>query len=257
MKKFIESKVLSINKINDIIFEFECEVGDIVSQCKNGQFCSIYVNSNANILPRPISISEIDIHKKAVKFVVAIVGEGTKLLSNIKVGEKVTMIAPIGNGFNINENKKNVYLIGGGVGIPPLVELYKNLKSKSPFNIKVILGFKGDNIFLTNKFDKEDLVICTEDGTVGFKGNVVQYLEENEDIADIIYSCGPTPMLKNIVSYANKKGITTQISMEERMACSVGACLGCVIKVKSNKDYEYKKVCVDGPVFDGKEVIFE
>ncbi len=257
MKKFVESEILAIKKLNETIFEFEAKVGDIVLQCKSGQFCSIYVNSNSNILPRPISISKINIEKQSLTFVVAIVGEGTKLMSNLKIGDIVSMIVPIGNGFNIIENKKNVYLIGGGVGIPPLVQLYKDMKGKNSFNIKVVLGFRDKNTFLINEFEKEDLIICTDDGSNGFKGNVVQYLESENIDADYIYSCGPNPMLKGLVSFSSNKNIDIQISMEERMACSVGACLGCVIKTKSENDFEYKKVCVEGPVFDGKEVIFE
>ncbi len=257
MKKFIESEVVAIKNLSETVFEFEVKVGDVVSQCKSGQFCSIYINSNSNILPRPISISQINIKEQTLTFVVAVVGEGTKLMSNLKVGESVSMITPIGNGFNLIEDKKVVYLIGGGIGIPPLVQLYKDIKSKNDFNVTVVLGYRDENTFLIDKFEKDDLIICTDDGSAGFKGNVVQYLESEKTKIDYIYSCGPTPMLKGLVNFADCNDIHIQISMEERMACSVGACLGCVIKVKSENDFEYKKVCVEGPVFNGKEVIFE
>lgn len=254
MKKYIEGIVISKKIINDSLFELKINVGDIIKECKAGQFASLYVNDKSKILPRPISISEIDFKNQVLTFVIQKVGEGTENLSTLKKDDKVSLLLPLGNGYNFDETSGLVYLIGGGVGIPPLVETYQILKNKG-LEVKVILGFRSET-FLTEKFDSNDLYICTDDGSCGFKGNVVEQLKQLNKPNEI-FTCGPKPMLKGIVDYALESGIKTQVSMEERMACSVGVCLGCVVKINVDDNIVTKKVCVDGPVFRGEEIVFE
>ncbi len=254
MKKYIEGIVVENTELSSNLTELKIYVGEMAQYCKAGQFASIYVNDKSKILPRPISISEIDKDKDILTFVIQVVGDGTKQLKNLEKNNLVSLLVALGNGYNLEESSGLVYLIGGGVGIPPLVETYKVLKSKG-LEVKVILGFRSET-FLTNKFDESDLIICTDDGSTGFKGNVVEKLKTVEKPTEI-FSCGPRPMLKGIVDYAKENGVKTQISMEERMACSVGVCLGCVIKVNKENEVVTKKVCVDGPVFRGEEIIFE
>ncbi len=254
MKKYIEGSVTSNITLGTNLIELKINVGEIADYCKAGQFASLYVNDQSKILPRPISISEIDKEKGVLTFVIQIVGEGTKQLATLKIDDKISLLLPLGNGYNFEETSGLVYLIGGGVGIPPLVQTYKDLKSKG-LEVKVILGFRSET-FLTNKFEEKDLYICTDDGSRGFKGNVVEQLRTLE-VPTEIFSCGPKPMLRGVVEFAKEKGVKTQISMEERMACSVGVCLGCIIKVRENGKEVTKKVCVEGPVFKGEEIIFE
>ncbi len=254
MKKYIEGVVVSNTEVGSKLIELKIYVGEMASYCKPGQFASIYVNDKSKILPRPISISEIDIEKDILTFVIQIVGDGTKQLADLRKSEVVSLLVALGNGYNFKNTSGLVYLIGGGVGIPPLVQTYNDLKSKG-LEVKVILGFRSET-FLTNKFEEKDLLICTDDGSLGFKGNVVEKLKTLETPTEI-FSCGPKLMLKGVVDYAKEYGVKTQISMEERMACSVGVCLGCVIKVRKNDEEVTKKVCVDGPVFRGEEIIFE
>ncbi len=257
MKEFKKCKVVDITHLTSTVFTLVTYVGDIVSECKAGQFCSIYIGNNKNILPRPISISEIDKDKKTITFRVAIVGEGTNILSSLKVDDEIDILLPIGNGYEIVEDKKEALLVGGGIGIPPMIELYNQLKSlNNNCDIKVVLGFRDKNTFLVDKFDGK-AEICTDDGSVGFNGNVVAYIEEKGYKPDVIYTCGPTPMLRALTEYSKKINCDIQVSMEERMACTIGACLGCVVKLKNSEDFTYKKACVDGPVFNGKEVIYE
>lgn len=256
MKKYVEGCVFSVTNLMNDLFELKINVGEIAKECVAGQFASIYTGDKSKILPRPISVSEIDNNTNILTFVIQKVGEGTIELSKLNIGDKVYMLLPLGNGYDLDEaNKKDtIYLIGGGVGIPPLVQAYKNLKSKNK-KVKVILGFR-DELFLTNKFEETDLYICTESGSNGFKGNVVDFLKTIEK-PNLILSCGPKPMLKAIQNYANEHNIETQLSMEERMACSVGVCLGCVINIMREGKKVSKKICVDGPVFNGKEICFE
>ncbi len=253
MNKFVTGYVHSNNKLCSNLFELKIEVCDIIKNYKVGQFASIYLGDKSKILPRPISISEFDENKGIVTFIIQIVGEGTKELSKLNKEDKVSMLMPLGTGYNLNVDG-TVYLIGGGVGIPPLVQTYKELKNKKQ-NVKVILGFR-DESFLIDKFDDEDLYICTESGKYGFKGNVVDFLK-TINIPNNILCCGPYGMLKALAKYGKENNINTQISMEEHMACSVGVCLGCVINVMENSRKVSKKVCVDGPVFNGGVICFE
>ncbi len=254
MKKYIEAFVVSNVELNSTLYELKVNVGEVAVFCKAGQFASLYVNDKSKILPRPISISEIDVENGILTFVIQLVGEGTLQLSKLNINDKINLLLPLGNGYNFNNTKGLVYLVGGGVGIPPLVQTYNNLKANG-IDVKVILGFRSET-FLTDKFDKNDLYVCTDDGSVGFKGNVVEQLKLL-DVPSEIISCGPKPMLKGLVEYAKVNKIKTQISMEERMACSVGVCLGCVIKVIEDGKEVTKKVCVDGPVFSGEAIVFE
>ena len=151
-------------------------------------------------------------------------------------------------------NDGTALLVGGGIGVPPLLETAKRLDCKSKI---AVLGFRS-NPFLVNEFARvcDRVYVTTDDGSEGFKGNVVQLMEKENLTADMIYSCGPKIMLKFLSEYAMKNNIPCQVSMEERMACGIGACVGCVVEIKEGDGTTYKKVCKDGPVFDCKEVVW-
>lgn len=254
-KSIVDAKILKNIEIANDIFDMTLESEELSKSAKAGQFLKIYVDNNKNLLPRPISICEIDKNKNTLRIVYQKIGEGTAHFSNMVVGESLRVIGNCGNGYDIesSENKTHI-LVGGGIGIPPLLEACKQIKGKKI----VVLGFRSES-FLVDDFEKigAKVYIATDDGLLGFKGNVVELMRKHNITGDFIYSCGPKPMLISLVEYAKEKNINIQVSLEERMACGVGGCVGCVAKVKKeNGEQIFKKVCKDGPVFDGLEVIF-
>lgn len=222
-----------------------------------GQFISMYTNDGTKLLPRPISICEIDKEEGALRVVYRVTGEntGTKQFSEAKAGDVIPVIGPLGNGFPLEKAEgKKAFLMGGGIGVPPILELSKQLNCEK----QIVMGYRDANTFLKEQFDANGSVyISTEDGSVGTKGNVMDAIRENGLSADIIYACGPTPMLRAIKNYAEENGIECYISLEEKMACGIGACLACVCKSKE-KDHHTnvnnKRICKDGPVFLSTEV---
>lgn len=218
-----------------------------------GQFISIYTNDASKLLPRPISICEIEPNKNRLRVVYRIAGEGTKQFSKLGEGDTIEILGPLGNGFTKREKK--AILIGGGIGIPPMLELAKQLDVKK----SIVLGYR-DEIFLNKEFEPYgDVFLASEDGAHGIKGTVLDAIRECAITGDVIYACGPTPMLRAIQAYALENDIEAQLSLEERMACGVGACLACVCKSKEIDSHSYvhnKRVCKDGPVFDAREVDF-
>lgn len=234
------------------VFSLWIDAPEIAESAVPGQFVSIYTKSEAHLLPRPISICEINREEKAMRFVYRVVGEGTKEFSKLASGDKIEVLGPLGNGFPIPEKK--AMLIGGGIGIPPMLALAKACKERPV----VVLGYRDATLFLKEEFDKvADVIIATDDGSVGTHGTVIDAVKENNLTADVICACGPLPMLRGVKSYGLEKGIKTYVSMEERMACGIGACLACVCQsseVDSHSKVTNKRVCKDGPVFLSTEV---
>ncbi len=224
----------------------------MISQSAPGQFVSVYCKDGSRILPRPISICETDRQNKRFRLVYRVLGEGTKELSKVKAGETVDVMGPLGNGFTISDCEHAI-LIGGGIGIPPMVELAKTLKCKKT----VVLGFR-DTIFLQNDFEGlGEVVIATDDGSAGTKGTVIDAINQNNIVGDMIFACGPTPMLRGVKKLAEQMGIPAQLSLEERMACGIGACLACVCKSKEKDEHtnvNNKRICKEGPVFFAHEI---
>lgn len=254
-KKAREScKIIKHNEIAAGIFEMVVATTDIPKEAKAGQFVNIYCKSDARLLPRPISICEVDTKEHWLKLVYAVVGNGTKEISKLKVGEEIDVLGPLGNGYSIKEDSKVSLLVGGGVGTPPLVELAKQIKGKK----MIYLGFRTEPYLVEELKKYGDVYVATDDGSVGHKGNVIELMNKTRATGDVIYSCGPSPMLSAVKDWANEKGIEAWLSLEERMGCGFGACVGCVFKIKADNEngFTYKKVCKDGPVFDAKEVLF-
>ena len=222
-----------------------------------GQFISMYTNDGSKLLPRPISICEIDREQGMLRVVYRVTGEntGTEEFSEMKAGDTLPVIGPLGNGFPLEAAKgKKAFLMGGGIGVPPILELARQIDCEK----QIIVGYRDAQTFLKKEFEQNGTVyISTEDGSVGTKGNVMDAIRENQLDADIIYACGPTPMLRAIKDYAEGKGIPCYISLEERMACGIGACLACVCKSKEVDHHSHvhnKRICKDGPVFLSTEV---
>ena len=230
----------------------------IAADAKPGQFVSLYTNDKSKILPRPISLCEIDKENGRLHLVYRVTGQGTGTdeFSQMKAGDTIPVLGPLGNGFPVEKAEgKKVFLMGGGIGVPPILELAKQMKCEKK---QIISGYRNCHTFLREEFEAAGtLYIATEDGSVGTKGNVMDAIRENALEADVIYACGPTPMLRAIKKYAEENGIECYISLEERMACGIGACLGCVCHSKDideHSNVRNKRICKDGPVFRAEEV---
>ena len=244
--------IISQEKIAEGIYDMWLCTEEIANHAKAGQFVSVYCNDGTKLLPRPISICEVNKEKKALRLVYRVAGNGTAEFSRMKAGETLRILGPLGNGFTLGE--KRAFLIGGGIGIPPMLELAKELNCEK----QIVVGYRNDELFLADELKQYgEVIIATEDGSVGTKGNVLDAIRENGLKADVIYACGPTPMLRALKQYAAENDIECWISMEERMACGIGACLACVCKSKE-KDHHTnvnnKRICKEGPVFRAEEV---
>ena len=230
----------------------------LASMAKAGQFISVYTQDKSALLPRPISICEADKENNRLRIVYRVVGKGTNEFSGYHAGNRIDILGTLGNGFPIEEAVgKRVFLIGGGIGIPPMLETAKQLYGKST-EMNIIVGYRNNDLFLKEDLEKYgNVYIATEDGSVGTKGNVMDAIAENGLQADIILACGPMPMLRAIKQYVQEQKITAYISLEERMACGVGACLGCVVKTKNKDAHSHvnnARICTDGPVYLASEV---
>lgn len=236
------------------IFSFEIFCPEIAEIAKAGQFAQVKVSGK--FLRRPISICEINKESGTIRIVFAIKNEGTKILSDCTENSMLDILAPLGNGFTIDDNFKKVVLVGGGIGVPPMVGLAEIYKEKAV----VISGFRNSKaVILQNEFIKAGSknIVCTDDGSEGLHGFVTQPLEEILAVQkiDMIYACGPSPMLKNISLIAKKYNTPCEVSLEERMGCGIGACLVCACKIKNkNGETKSRHVCKDGPVFNAEEV---
>ena len=261
MPKQIHAKLIKKEEIIKDIYKFSVKAPEIVENSKPGNFIEIRITEGIDpFLRRPISIYNLDKENGILEFIFQVKGKGTEILSKKEEGADVDIIGPLGHGTFKFEKYKNIAVIGGGIGIFPLYELSKEAKQN---NVKVnsYLGFRNkDFVMLEKEFEEvtDNLTITTDDGTYKEKGFAIDYLikdMENEKY-ECIYACGPLPMLKAIQKYANENNIDCQISLEEKMACGLGVCLGCAVKTaKSPKDApEYWHVCKGGPVFQAKDV---
>ena len=253
-EKFKEQAVvIRQEEISYGIYSMWLKTEQIAGKAKPGQFISLYCHDGSRMLPRPISICEIDAKDNALRIVYRVAGKGTEEFSGLSTGDSIEIVGPLGNGFPLKEKK--AFLIGGGIGIPPMVELAKQLNCEK----QMVLGYR-DTLFLQEEFKGlGSMYVATEDGSYGTEGNVLDAIKENGVDAEIIYACGPTPMLKAIKEYAIANGIECWLSLEEKMACGIGACLACVCKSKekdSHSNVNNKRVCKEGPVFRAEEVEF-
>ncbi|MDE5777703.1 MAG: dihydroorotate dehydrogenase electron transfer subunit [Lachnospiraceae bacterium] len=247
----VQSVVKHQEQIASDIYSLTLYAPEIAKEAKAGQFVSLYSKEGSKLLPRPISLCEIEKETGTVRLVYRVVGFGTKEFSRLKADDTLEIMGPLGNGFDRKDKK--AILIGGGIGIPPMLELARELKCDK----SIVTGFK-DETFLVEDLEKYGTVyIASEDGRTGVKGNVLDAIREYGIEGDIIYACGPTPMLRAVKDYAGEHGIEAQISLEGKMACGIGACLACVCntsEVDGHSHVKNARICKDGPVFDSREV---
>ena len=287
-EKFEEiAVVVDQNALGSGIYDLTLKTTNIAKAAKAGQFVSVYSNDRSKLLPRPISLCGIDRDEDTIRLVYRVTGEntGTEEFSKLVMGDRIRILGPLGNGFTVEPGKK-AFLIGGGIGVPPMLQLAKDINSgvvqtsgtvdantqekgqteekqinghgKKICDMNIIMGYRDENTFLLDEFKEQaDSFVATEDGSVGTKGNVIDAIRAEKLTADIIYACGPTPMLKALKTYAMENGIECYISLEEKMACGIGACLGCVCHSKDideHSNVRNKRICKDGPVFRAEEV---
>ena len=257
----IKAKLLKKEELKPGIFKFSVQADEILKTAKPGNFIEIRVNDDIEpFLRRPISIHNIDIENGILEFIFQEKGKGTKILSIRREGELIDIIGPLGFGTFKYSSFKNLAIIGGGIGVFPLYELAKSANLDN-VNVNTYLGFRNkDLVVLEDEFRKvsNNLIITTDDGSYSQKGFAIDFLKKDieDGKVDSIYACGPLPMLRAIRELALEKNIPCQISLEEKMACGLGVCLGCAVKTAaSSKDApEYWHVCKAGPVFQAKDV---
>jgi dihydroorotate dehydrogenase electron transfer subunit len=295
-KRLFNGKILGNEEIAAQIYKLVLQNEESVIDSEPGQFVNIYLNDKSMLLPRPISICSTDMDR--LTLVYKIVGNGTKVLSGCQSGDVLKISSPLGHGFDLNaifssledlpvgntnasENNiaaddgngapagrtKTIALVAGGLGVPPMYELAKAIRSrlhKKNEKIRLIaaLGFQKEGFLIDEmKRQCDEVFLSTEDGSSGFRGNVLDLLKAGNVRTDYILSCGPKPMLRALAEHCGKQDIPFQVSLEERMGCGYGACVGCICKTKEahqgTVEWKQKKVCKDGPVFFGNEVVWD
>ena len=212
-----------------------------------GQFVCLYLNDESRLLPRPFSVCDWE-GAGLLTLVYGLKGAGTKIMSGYGSGTVLRVSTPAGNGFN-TQGIKECLLVGGGIGAPPLVYLSKS--HANDVSMRAVLGFKSEP-FLEKDFHCS-VEVATEDGSAGFKGNVLDLIKKSNISCEYIFACGPKPMLKALAGFAAERGLSLWVSLEERMGCGFGACLGCVCRTRAGS----RKICQDGPVFEAGEVIWD
>lgn len=248
--KTVSTKVLENRQISPDFYQLKFVWKEEWGIPQIGNFLELKVSeSTAPLLRRPFAFSNYS--NEVGEIIYQLRGESTKLLSKKQNGDEVDIIAPIGNSFTYENTTKTVFAIAGGVGVGPILFAAKKAKEEGK-KVVFITGYRNSELVPdTSIFDGVETVICTDDGSMGFGGNVVDYLktvDKKEFENSIIWSCGPIPMLKGIHTFSQEKNITALVSMEEMMACGIGACMGCVIETNDTRGMA--RVCKDGPIFE-------
>lgn len=241
--KILKSRVTENKLVTSNVFRLSVESQ---ARIKPGQFFMLKTLDNAFLLPRPISVN--DVNGNILTFIYRIEGQGTKRISSLSTNDEVQLFGPLGNGFDTELLKGKIGLVGGGIGVAPLLYLSKILGKKAD----VYLGYRDlDNIYLYDEFKifANKTILVTEDGSLGEKGFVTDYIDYEK--YDFLVTCGPEIMMNTIVDKSREKNTKCFVSLERRMACGMGACLGCTVETKMGN----KRACKEGPVFDSDDLL--
>lgn len=240
--------IYAVQRLNPYAYSMTLDIGPMAREALPGQFVHVKCG-HSRMLRRPISICDVD--GDFMRLVFEVRGEGTEWLSHRQVGDKLDVLGPLGNGFDLSGDK--LLLVGGGIGLPPMLYCAKASRGEA----HVVAGFRSkDRAMLAEDFTNaaKTFTVASDDGTIGTHGFVDalvrQALEKEKGFTSIL-ACGPKPMLRSVIKVADEFGVHCQVSMEERMACGVGACLGCAVQMAEGS---MKHVCKDGPVFNAEEV---
>lgn len=237
------------------IFDMGIQCAEAAKAAKAGQFVNILCEGGDALLRRPISVC--DAQGNLLRIIYEVKGKGTALLSRYQVGQNIDFLGPLGHGFDLETAGEKPLVIGGGIGTYPLLMLTKQLG-----NASVFLGFRDKNrLTLLDEFERvAKMQAATDDGSFGHHGLVTDLVKTHLETVGgtMIYACGPKPMLKAVQALAQRFGVPSQLSMEERMGCGIGACLVCACKTKTEDgEVHQSHVCCDGPVFDGNRIVFD
>ena len=264
-------EILKNEEIQEDCFLMKVKVASSFDDPLPGQFVMIRIAGlNDPFLSRPISIYSFSRGKSScsIELLYRVMGKGTQILAGLIKGSQVEIHGPLGNGFEISDVKKNIVFIAGGIGIAPLSLLIEHLSMRSGLSPSVMTLYMGAQrasaIVGLDKLQKlcRNINVCTDDGTIGIKSLVTQSFQKDmkkfTPANTVIYACGPKEMLKALAKVLNKSKFSCQVSLEERMACGTGACMGCAVAIKDQKGVlNYKRVCADGPVFNLADIIWE
>ncbi|MBR2187933.1 MAG: dihydroorotate dehydrogenase electron transfer subunit [Eubacterium sp.] len=258
MKAMEICRITGQREISQGIFDLRLEAPGIAAASRPGQFVNVYTNDPSRLLPRPVSICGIGGGELRLVYRVSGARTGTEQFSRLQEGDCLKLMGPLGNGFPMEEAAgKRVFLVGGGIGVPPMLETARQLAGSGTIP-EMILGYRSD-CFLADEFAGYGPVhIATEDGSNGVRGTVLDVILQKQLKPELIFACGPRPMLRALKSYAGAREIPCWVSMEERMACGVGACLACVCETHEKDAHSHvrnTRVCKDGPVFRSTEVV--
>ena len=249
--------VLEKQAIGKNIYDLTLLCPEMAAQAKPGQF--VHIRVPGFTLRRPISICEVDPCRGTFRLVFEVRGDGTRELAQISQGENLDIMGPLGHGFTMLDPSQPVLFVGGGIGVPPLLEAAKHYGEKAV----VAVGFRtASAAILVEDFKKYGcrVMVATDDGTMGHHGVVTDLVRESlaGQPCSLIGACGPKPMLKGVMGLAAEFGVPCEVSLEERMGCGVGACLVCACKTKREDGSQtYSHVCKDGPVFPAEKVVLE
>lgn len=260
-KFFTRARILSREEISPGIFELVLQAPQIAAAAGPGQFVDLYLNDPSRLLPRPVSLCDFSPEDGTIRLVYRVTvrgaGSGTQLLSTYAAGDLLDVVGPLGNGFQVPEDG-DICLVGGGIGIPPMIGLGKRIASAGG-NVIYVLGYRDSELFLAKEAAAYGaLILSTDDGSAGVHGTVVDAIRAYGIAPDAYYACGPKPMLKGLAQLAEAQGVPAWISLEERMACGLGVCLGCVCRTRETDGHSHVKnarVCTEGPVFAASEVV--
>lgn len=249
--QIVKAPVESVREVQDKIFLLRCYSPEIAREIKPGQFCNIKVSETTSpLLRRPFSIC--DVEDDSIFFLFNVYGEGTKLMSSKEPGETIDVLAPLGTGFNIDDDFETAIVVAGGLGAAPFPYVTRKLKGKKIYSF---MGGRTKTDVI--RYGMENLFIATDDGSEGYHGNVVSLLNSKRKMFEgekvKIFGCGPTPMLRSLKEFSITNDLNCEVSTECAMACGFGICQGCPIE-STHQDESYLLVCKDGPVFNVKDV---
>ncbi|MCL2219490.1 MAG: dihydroorotate dehydrogenase electron transfer subunit [Chitinispirillia bacterium] len=250
------STVVSNVRLSDGFYEMSLSWDAAAAIPAPGQFLTVRVSPDTvPLLRRPFAFAGFDGAARTASMIYQVRGRGTEILTGMAAGEEIDVIGPLGNAFPVGDDCRKAVAVAGGVGLGPVLFLVSALRERG-VDTEFVFGCRSEALVPNSgRFKGASARICTDDGSAGFKGNVAQYINTNItlDAGTAVYGCGPEVMLKNLCGLTAASGASGWMSLEAMMACGVGACMGCVVKTARG----YQRVCKEGPVFDGREIIWE
>ncbi|MDS1029625.1 dihydroorotate dehydrogenase electron transfer subunit [Bacillota bacterium LX-D] len=261
MSNQVQGKIINHVYLAADVYLMEILAPEIAHMAVPGQFVQVLCSrSYEPLLRRPISLHYIDGEKGQISLLYQVKGKGTRLLSTMPVNGEIDLIGPLGNGFTVRGQGKKVLIVGGGIGIAPLLPAAKELQLQGN-QVTTILGFNSEKeVYRTSEFRAyaQKMLIVTRDGSLGEQGLVTEPLERElqSEVYNSVLACGPEAMLKAVCSLTQKYAVECQVSLEAYMACGIGACLGCTCGIKKGHEEILARVCTEGPVFPSKAVVW-